>query len=198
MITCEPQLHSLVVSNLDLVRRLARRLRRKLPRYAELEELEADGYVALVEAAQLFDASRGVPFRGYANWRIKWAMLDGMRMRNQVRRGQRQPQIQSLSTLVRSGSGSQVTLEQLLEAPQEPGAAKLEMLDEAERILKELTLIERQRLFDIYVHGKQQTEIARQLKISTSAVSQQMRTIHRRVDQIRHRLHPPRPRRLAA
>jgi RNA polymerase sigma factor (sigma-70 family) len=58
-----------IVGLLGYVRVIARRLYRSVgavrTRAIELEDLEAEGYLALVRAAQNYDPSRGVPLRGY-------------------------------------------------------------------------------------------------------------------------------------
>jgi DNA-directed RNA polymerase specialized sigma subunit len=41
---------------------------------SDREEVEAAGYLALVQAAQGFDASHGAAFRTFAIGRIRWAV----------------------------------------------------------------------------------------------------------------------------
>jgi RNA polymerase sigma factor for flagellar operon FliA len=64
---------------LDLVDVIARQLARELGRSAELDDLRAMGQQGLLEAARRFDESRGVTFRRFANYRVRGAMLDGVR-----------------------------------------------------------------------------------------------------------------------
>ena len=66
-------------SHLDLVDIIARQLARELGRSAELDDLRAMGHQGLLEAARRFDESRGVIFRRFANYRVRGAMLDGVR-----------------------------------------------------------------------------------------------------------------------
>jgi RNA polymerase sigma factor FliA len=66
-------------SALDLVDAIARRILRELGSVAELDELLSYGREGLLDAARKFDASRGVPFRGYASFRVRGAILDGVR-----------------------------------------------------------------------------------------------------------------------
>ena len=66
-------------SALDLVDAIARRIARELGGVAELDELLSFGREGLLDAARKFDASRGVPFRGYASFRVRGAILDGVR-----------------------------------------------------------------------------------------------------------------------
>jgi RNA polymerase sigma factor for flagellar operon FliA len=58
---------------------LARNIAKTLPHHVEYEELVAFGQVGLAEAAQGFDASRGVSFTTFAHYRIRGAIFDGLR-----------------------------------------------------------------------------------------------------------------------
>ena len=60
----------------DVVPMLARQMRRRLGTSLEIDELESAGREALFAAARSFDASRGVPFRRWANLRARGAMID--------------------------------------------------------------------------------------------------------------------------
>jgi RNA polymerase sigma factor for flagellar operon FliA len=62
-----------------LVRKLAHRIRVQLELSTELEELMAYGFRGLLEARQRFDADRGVRFETFAYYRIRGAILDGVR-----------------------------------------------------------------------------------------------------------------------
>lgn len=64
---------------MDLVGILARQLRRQLGGRLDPNELEGMGREGLLDAAHSFDPSRGVPFRRWANLRIRGAMMDGIR-----------------------------------------------------------------------------------------------------------------------
>jgi RNA polymerase sigma factor for flagellar operon FliA len=64
---------------LDLVDILARKIRRTLGSGIELDELQSFGREGLLDAARRFDASRGVPFRAYANFRVRGSIVDGVR-----------------------------------------------------------------------------------------------------------------------
>jgi RNA polymerase sigma factor for flagellar operon FliA len=62
-----------------MVRALAARLRRELALAGEFDDLVAYGFGGLLEAKRRFDASRGVRFNTYAYYRIRGAILDGVR-----------------------------------------------------------------------------------------------------------------------
>lgn len=75
----EQRREALVVENLEFVRHILGRLAFNLPSSVDTENLEAAGVLGLVEAAQHFDESRGVPFKGFAYNRVRGAILDELR-----------------------------------------------------------------------------------------------------------------------
>jgi RNA polymerase sigma factor for flagellar operon FliA len=77
-----PEVLARVTEALDLVPQMARQLRRRLGMSGiGREDLESHGREALLLAARSFDPTRGVPFRGWAAYRIRGAMLDAVRSR---------------------------------------------------------------------------------------------------------------------
>jgi RNA polymerase sigma factor FliA len=66
-------------SALDLVETMVRRLARELGPGVELDELRSFGREGLLDAARKYDPERGVPFRGYASFRVRGAIIDGVR-----------------------------------------------------------------------------------------------------------------------
>ena len=58
---------------------LAHRLRRELSLRGEIDDLVAFGFGGLLEAERRFDPARGVRFRTFAYYRVRGAMLDGVR-----------------------------------------------------------------------------------------------------------------------
>jgi RNA polymerase sigma factor for flagellar operon FliA len=62
-----------------LVRKLAGRVRAQLDLSVDLDDLIAYGFRGLVEARDRFDPSRGVLFTTFAHYRIRGAILDGVR-----------------------------------------------------------------------------------------------------------------------
>lgn len=90
---------------LPAIRPIALRLRRTLGRAAELDDLVSYGQSGLLEAARRFDPSRGVPFRAFANYRIRGAMLDGIRqLSNLPRRVHERLQAFEKATLFSEGA----------------------------------------------------------------------------------------------
>ncbi len=64
---------------LELVEIVARQIRRTVGPGVELDDLLSHGREGLLDAARRYDASRGVPFRAYANFRVRGAIIDGVR-----------------------------------------------------------------------------------------------------------------------
>ena len=69
----------LIYDHVDLVWIIARRLVRRLPSSVDLDELISVGTVGLIDAIDRFDPSRGVPFKGFADIRIRGSMVDYLR-----------------------------------------------------------------------------------------------------------------------
>jgi RNA polymerase sigma factor for flagellar operon FliA len=67
------------MAHVDLVRSMASRLGRRLPSQVELSELVSVGVLGLIEAANRYQPSLGVPFDAFARRRIHGAMLDALR-----------------------------------------------------------------------------------------------------------------------
>jgi RNA polymerase sigma factor for flagellar operon FliA len=61
------------------VRSIASRVRAELDLTCELEDLVAFGFHGLLEAKARFDASRGVQFNTFAYYRVRGAVIDGVR-----------------------------------------------------------------------------------------------------------------------
>ena len=64
---------------LDLVEIVARQVKRTVGPAVEIDDLRSYGREGLLDASRRFDTTRGVPFRAYANFRVRGAMLDGVR-----------------------------------------------------------------------------------------------------------------------
>jgi RNA polymerase sigma factor for flagellar operon FliA len=66
-------------SALDLVDMIATRMHRSMRGILTVDELRNAGRAGLLTAARRYDPSRGVPFRAFANFRIRGGMLDAGR-----------------------------------------------------------------------------------------------------------------------
>ena len=69
----------LILTHAPLVKYLASRKIRELPAHCELDDLVSCGLVALIQAVERFDPSRGVAFAQYAAMRITGAIVDELR-----------------------------------------------------------------------------------------------------------------------
>lgn len=76
----EVQARARFAAELELVDIVAVQLARRIGRSpVTLDDLRSFGREGLLTAARSFDASRGVPFRRWANLRVRGAMIDGVR-----------------------------------------------------------------------------------------------------------------------
>ncbi len=74
--------NELVLKHLNLVKIMALRLSSRLPSHITFDELFSSGVLGLIDAAEKYDASHGLPFEKYALIRIRGAMLDEIRSRD--------------------------------------------------------------------------------------------------------------------
>ena len=81
---------ALVTANLPLVGYHVCELLGRVPAYVSRDDLASAGSLALVQAAQAYDPTTGVPFARYAALRIRGALLDELRSMDWVSRGARQ------------------------------------------------------------------------------------------------------------
>lgn len=69
-----------LLEHLPMVRFLARRIHDRLPQHVDIEDLVSAGVVGLMDAFQKFDPAKQVQFRSYAQFRVRGAILDNLRM----------------------------------------------------------------------------------------------------------------------
>ena len=70
---------ALIAAHLDVARRIAARIARRCPAFITREDLHAAALLGLTEAAERYDSSREEPFLGFAEKRIRGAILDELR-----------------------------------------------------------------------------------------------------------------------
>ena len=75
----QAELHGMIETNLPLVKHIVFQVAVHFPRHVDRDELARAGALGLVEAAQRYDAARGVPFERFAAQRIRGAILDAVR-----------------------------------------------------------------------------------------------------------------------
>ncbi len=71
---------ALVAQHMASVRFIARRIYERLPQHVDLDDLVSAGLVGLLDAASKFDRSKQVQFKSYAQFRIRGAILDSLRV----------------------------------------------------------------------------------------------------------------------
>lgn len=119
-----PEVLARVKEGLDLVEMLARQLRRQFGAHVHVDDLASQGREALVAAARSFDPDRGVPFRRWANIRVRGAMIDAVRSQgNLPRRVYRQVRALEAADRVNEAAAEEPT-------PQSPEAADAKLSDQ--------------------------------------------------------------------
>lgn len=75
-----PERDRLLLEHLATVRYLAHRIHERLPQHVELDDLISAGIVGLIDAFNKFDHNKKVQFKSYAQFRIRGAILDSLRV----------------------------------------------------------------------------------------------------------------------
>jgi RNA polymerase sigma factor for flagellar operon FliA len=77
---CAAERERLLTEHLPSVRYIARRIHERMPQHVELEDLVSAGIVGLIDAFNKFDHNKKVQFKSYAQFRIRGAILDSLRV----------------------------------------------------------------------------------------------------------------------
>ncbi len=88
--TAGPHGTSFLEEKIPFVQKIAGRVHRKLPPCVVKDDLVSAGMIGLLDAAVKFDASAGVQFERYAEFRIRGAMIDELRKMDCVPRSVRE------------------------------------------------------------------------------------------------------------
>jgi RNA polymerase sigma factor for flagellar operon FliA len=80
----------LIEQYLSLVDYVTHRLAIGLPKNVSKDDLSSHGIMGLIDAIEKFDINRGLQFETYASWRIRGAIIDGMRQGDWVPRSVRE------------------------------------------------------------------------------------------------------------
>ena len=78
-VTDPPEVLERFQAELALVEIIAGQVARTIGKAADYDDLLGAGREGLFDAARKFDPSRGIPFRAYANFRVRGAVMDGVR-----------------------------------------------------------------------------------------------------------------------
>jgi RNA polymerase sigma factor FliA len=85
-----PAKQALIESYLPLVDYVSGRLAIGLPKNISKDDLSSYGVMGLIDAVEKFDYARGLQFETYASWRIRGAIIDGLRQGDWVPRSVRE------------------------------------------------------------------------------------------------------------
>ena len=78
--------NEIVLKNLGLVRSCALSLRNTYIKYGEVDDVVNEGVIALMDAIETYDPSRGAKFETYASLKIRGAIIDYVRKQDWVPR----------------------------------------------------------------------------------------------------------------
>jgi len=108
----------LLVDLLPLVKRVALKIRKRLPAHVGLDDLLSDGVLGLVDAVTKFDTSKRVRLETYARHRIRGSILDGLRAADPASRDlrRRNQRVQKLYHELEVKLGRPVTDEEMAAA----------------------------------------------------------------------------------
>src|ERR1700737_3752203 len=79
----------LIMEHLPQVRIIARRIHERLPESVSIDDLISNGTIGLISAIDNFDRRQNVKLKTYAEYRIRGAILDGLRNQDWAPRGKR-------------------------------------------------------------------------------------------------------------
>jgi RNA polymerase sigma factor (sigma-70 family) len=79
----------LIRDHISHVKVIAKRIHRKLPSYVEYDDVYANGLVGLINAAERYKVRNSTSFQNYASYRIRGAILDGLRVEGFTPRNKR-------------------------------------------------------------------------------------------------------------
>lgn len=201
-----PGAHS-VEQLLPLVRSIARMVGHVLPPVVELDDLVHDGVVGLLECARRYDPNRGVDFRTYASYRIRGAILDGLRARDPLPRSVRRALKAADRQAAEGGAGGRIrplgspavtplmSLDDAGSIPEDGAEPEKRILAQEfgrtlRRAVADLSLRDREVLYFRFTRGWRLREVAAHYGISITRVAEvQDRAIRR----LRRALDVPRP-----
>jgi RNA polymerase sigma factor for flagellar operon FliA len=112
------------------VRIVAVKMARDLPASVDVDDLVSMGFLGLMDAADRFDPKKGVQFSTFAEFRIRGAMLDGLREQDWVPRSarDRMDAVQAAKSAVRSRTGQAPSDSEMSEQMQMPLGKFREMM----------------------------------------------------------------------
>lgn len=85
----EEQRQQIILEHYPLVKTIAARMVRRFPNNVDLDEMISEGILGLMDALERFEPARGVPFKSYAEIRVRGAIVDALRHNDFVPRSVR-------------------------------------------------------------------------------------------------------------
>jgi RNA polymerase sigma factor for flagellar operon FliA len=170
-----------VEDHLPLVGAIARALSRGLPSTVEFDELINDGVLGLIDAARRYDPTRGAAFSTYAGYRIRGAILDGLRARDPLPRRVRRARKRGVgaSGCARAACAIQLLqLDDALAIPEDEAVGPEALAIEADLLLlawKGLTALpprDRQVVTLRLICGLTLREVAARLRLSITRIAE--------------------------
>jgi len=79
----------LISNYIPFLKSIVNRIYAKLPKTLDIMDLENYAYIGLIDAIKKFDLKRNIKFETYATYRIKGAIIDGVRKQDWLSRSQR-------------------------------------------------------------------------------------------------------------
>ena len=79
----------LISNYIPFLKGIVSRIYAKLPKTVDIMDLENYAYLGLIDAIKKFDLNRNIKFETYATYRIKGAIIDGVRKQDWLSRSQR-------------------------------------------------------------------------------------------------------------
>ena len=79
----------LISNYIPFLKGIVSKLYTKLPKTVDIMDLENYAYLGLIDAIKKFDLNRNIKFETYATYRIRGAIIDGVRKQDWLSRSQR-------------------------------------------------------------------------------------------------------------
>ena len=174
------------IAHLPLVAAIARAICRA-HRGLDYEDLHQDGCLGLLDAAVRFDPARRIPFRAFAGYRIRGAILDALRSRYPGWRRRcgdrcyrcafRDPVADALRCLASSGDVRPAWCPSLavrllpldhVRLAAEPEYLDFLLLERVKRYLQALPARQKVLIFGYYFEGRKMGDLAAQLNLSVN------------------------------
>lgn len=163
-LTAERQ--ALAAAHVPLARSLARSLKKAWPQ--KTEEFDSAALMALVEAAESFDAGRGVKFATFARLRILGALQDVQRAHaNEFHR----KGLPNVPRAFRYIPGTEERDVLLMTSPEPHVADVVASVDEVEHLIGLLPKRLADACREIYLNGRTQSQVAAALGLAKSRIS---------------------------